>query len=536
MDIVTLIAAAASLLAVALLLFRRRPESAPAADASVELATLREQLRGRDAQLEELRSALAAEREQHRAQQARVVQLSTDLARAGAGATRAVALEEQLRTELSKADTLTAELRKASVAAGQLETASRRVAELDAQLRRSIDETKALTAEKTRLAAELEAAHASAAERAAEAERAKEQVRAEIRVIADRLLDDKTKVMLERSHEGLRALLGPVGEKLKEFETKIQSTYDQENRDRSSLLERLKQLQETQAKLHEDAESLSRALTGESKAQGDWGELVLERVLETAGLTEGREYALQVSHTDEDGARKRPDAVVYLPANRAIVVDAKCSLTAFVESMRAIDPDEREQALDRHLASVRGHVKGLAAKNYQGVLAERTLDIVLLFVPNEAAFHAAICRDAGLYEEAFRAGVVVCSPTTLLAALQLISHVWRSEKQNTNAQKIAEEAGKLLEKLSSFVEDLDNVGDRIKQADKSYTDARNKLVTGKGNVLRRATELVKLGARVVRPEKIEPLMLEAVKAEDAVDALALSIGGPEDPPVRARLT
>jgi DNA recombination protein RmuC len=167
---------------------------------------------------------------------------------------------------------------------------------------------------------------------------------------------------------------------------------------------------------------------------------------------------------------------------------------------------------------------------------ERTVDIVLLFVPNEVAFHAALSRDVGLYDEAFRQRVVLCSPTTLLAALQLISHVWRSEKQNTNAQKIAEEAGKLLEKLSSFVEDLDNVGDRIKQADKSYTDARNKLVTGKGNVLRRATELVKLGARVVRPEKIEPLMLEAVKAEDAVDALALSIGGPEDPPVRARLT
>ena len=199
---------------------------------------------------------------------------------------------------------------------------------------------------------------------------------------------------------------------------------------------------------------------------------MLERVLETAGLTEGREYDLQLSRTDEDGGRKRPDAVVYLPANRAVIVDAKCSLTAFVEAMRAPEGDEREAALDRHLASVRGHVKALAGKGYQDVLRQRTLDIVLLFVPNEAAFHAAISREAGLYEEAFRQGVVLCSPTTLLAALRLIAHVWRSEKQNANAQRIAEEAGKLLEKLSAFVDDLDEVGARLDQAQETFQAAR----------------------------------------------------------------
>ncbi len=378
-----------------------------------------------------------------------------------------------------------------------------------------------LVEERTRLAAGLEAATRATAERLAEAERTREQVRAEVTVLTGRLLDEKGAAILERNREGLTALLGPLGEKLKAFEAKVDKTYDQENRDRASLLRSLQLLQDTQARLHQDAESLSRALTGESKVQGDWGELVLERVLETAGLTEGREYDLQVSHVDDEGGRKRPDALVYLPANRAIVVDAKCSLTAFVESTRAAGAPEREAALERHLASVRAHVKSLAGKSYQDVLRQRTLDIVLLFVPNEAAFHAAISRDAGLYAEAFRQGVVICSPTTLLAALQLIGHVWRSEKQNANAQRIAEEAGKLLEKLAAFVTDLDGVGARLAQAQESFAAARAKLATGRGNVLKKATDIAQLGARV-KPDRIQSLLPEPAEEEEPV-------GPPEAP-------
>jgi DNA recombination protein RmuC len=295
--------------------------------------------------------------------------------------------------------------------------------------------------------------------------------------------------------------------KLKDFESKVEKTYDQENRDRARLLESLRILQDTQAKLHQDAEALTRALTGDSKTQGDWGELVLERVLETAGLTEGREYDLQLSHTDDEGGRKRPDALVYLPGNRVVVVDAKCSLTAFVEASRAVTEEAREAALVAHVASIRAHVKGLAAKSYQDVVQERTLDIVLLFVPNEAAFHAAISRAAGLYEEAFRQRIVICSPTTLLAALQLISHVWRSEKQNANAQDIAEEAGKMLEKLGAFVEDLEGVGKRLDQAKESYDAARSKLESGRGNLIGKAKAIARLGAPV-KSERVQTLLLE----------------------------
>ena len=390
----------------------------------------------------------------------------------------------------------------ALASADELKTA---LAAATEDLESSTAEARTLGEEKVRLETELAGERRAARERLEEALRNREQVRAEVEKLAGRVLD--------RHQESLKTLLDPLGEKLRTFESKVEKTYDQENRDRARLLESLRILQETQAKLHQDAEALGRALTGDSRAQGEWGELVLERVLETAGLTEGREYDLQLSQTDEAGGRKRPDALVYLPGNRVVVVDAKCSLTAFVEASRAVTPEAREAALDAHVSSIRAHVKGLAAKGYPDVVRERTVDIVLLFVPNEAAFHAAISRAAGLYEEAFRQRIVVCSPTTLLAALQLISHVWRSERQNLNAQEIAEEAGKMLEKLAAFVEDLDGVGRRLEQARESFDAARNKLDTGRGNVIGKARAIAKLGARV-KTEKVQELLGEGTEEDE----------------------
>lgn len=375
----------------------------------------------------------------------------------------------------------------------------------------------ALTAQLATARAEVEAERRAAGERLAEAERTREQVRAEVEKLAGRVLDEQGKALLDRSQEGLAALLGPLRARLETFEAKVEKTYDAENRDRASLLESLRRLQETQGKLHQDAEALSRALTGDSKAQGDWGELVLERVLETAGLTEGREYDLQVSHLDEAGGQKRPDALIYLPGDRALVVDAKCSLTAFVEAARALTGEARELALDAHLASLRAHVKGLAGKRYPDLLGTRSVDLVLLFVPNEAAFHAALSRDAGLYEEAFRQRIVLTSPTTLLAALQLVAHVWRSEKQNANAQEIAEEAGKLLEKLAGFVADLDQVGQRLDQGKEAFEQARAKLATGKGNVLGRARAIAALGARV-KSERAQALLAGGAEGDEVAEA------------------
>ena len=472
----------------------------------VELASLREQVRSRDGQLSEAFRQAEALNERSAAAEAEVKMAAERAAELGARLAKAGADLDAARSQTANAAAESSRLR---AAVEKLQASEKELAEA-----------------RTRLEAELDAERRGVAERAAESERNREQVRAEIEKLAGRVLDEKGKAMLERSQLDLRSVLEPLREKLKQFEEKVEKTYDQDNRDRVSLLQRLKDLQAAQDHLHQDAESLTRALTGESKAQGDWGELILETILETAGLTEGREYDLQVSHLDEEGGRKRPDAVVNLPQNRAIVVDAKCSLTAFVDSTRATRPEEREAALDGHLASVRAHVKSLAAKNYQDVLQQRTLDAVLMFVPNEAAFHAAIARDPTIHDEAFRQGVVICSPTTLLAALKIISHVWRSEKQNANAQHIAKEAGNMLEKLAAFVEDLDDVGKRIDQARVSFDLARGKLATGKGNVLKRAARIVELGAHV-KEGKAQNLLPSA--GDDDEGEESVGVGAPRLP-------
>jgi DNA recombination protein RmuC len=404
-----------------------------------------------------------------------------------------------------------------AVAESALADARARTAAADERTRADRDRIEHLGAALAAAEAQVSAERGAAAERAREAERTREQVRAEVEKLAGRVLDAKGEALLGQNKAGLEALLAPVREKLEEFRARVESASLQDNRDRAALLESMRKLDLAQARLHEDAATLARALTGESKAQGDWGELVLERLLETAGLTAGREYDLQVSRTDEDGGRKRPDAVVYLPGDRAIVVDAKCSLTAFVEATRAPDERGRDAALDAHVASLRAHVKGLVGKGYQDVLAQRTLDLVFMFVPTEAAFHAALTRDPALCEDAFRQGIGVVGPTTLLPALRLVAHVWRSERQGANARRIAQDAGKLLDKLAAFVADVDDVGARLGQAQRSFDAARAKLVSGRGNVLKRARDLAALGAQA-KPATVDALAHEAGE-DDADEAL-----------------
>jgi DNA recombination protein RmuC len=412
---------------------------------------------------------------------------------------RVAALEhlEAAHAQLSeRAGRLQAELE----AQGDLrEAAEAKLLALEAAQRRTQELAEALA----RAESQLDAERARAAERAADAERARETMRLEFEALAQKLLEEKGRAMLEQGQKDLDGLLSPVKERLKAFEETIQKTYDQENRDRASLLDRLRAMNETQVKLHEDARALSKALTGDSKAQGDWGELVLERLLESAGLTEGREYRLQVDHRDDEGGAKRPDVIVYLPQRRALVIDAKCSLTAFVASSRAVDEAEREQDLDAHLASVRAHVKTLQKKDYTEHLEGRSLDVTFMFVPNEAAFHAALARAPRLFEEAFAQGVVLCSPTTLLAALQVVHHVWRSELQQQNAERIADAAGRMVDKLTLALEAFHEVGKKLDGAQLAWGEAKKRLATGQGNALAAANKLVELGARAKKKVQLE---------------------------------
>ncbi len=404
----------------------------------------------------------------------------------------------QSRDEFARADAVgrmvasqAAELRNTAAAAeARLSQAQAQLARAEAENQMQAERLSALEPvhERGQVLAEalarteslLDAERARTEERAVEFERSRQAMRLEFEALGQKLLEEKGKSMLEQNHKSLESLLTPVRERLKEFEEKFQLNADQDNRDRASLLERLRLLQETQSKLHEDASALSRALTGESRAQGDWGELVLESLLATAGLTEGREYELQVDHRNAEGGHRRPDALVYLPPDRAIVIDAKCSLQAFVASTRAVSEEEREADLEAHVASLRTHVKLLAAKDYQSVLKQRSLDFVFLFVPSEAAFHAALSRYPGLSEEALRQRVVVCSPTTVLATLQMVHHVWRSERQGVNAQRIAEEAGKMIDKLSAALDSFNEVGERLNQAQNAFESARARS-TSSGN-------------------------------------------------------
>lgn len=460
----------------------------------------------------------------------RVIEL--ELAAARAQLARVGDQDKQLATsrdEFARADAIgrmlasqAAELRNTAASAeARLSQAQSQLARAEAENRVHLDRLAALETvhERGQMLSEalarteslLDAERSRTEERAVEFERSRQAMRLEFEALGQKLLEEKGRSMLEQNHKSLEGLLTPVRERLKEFEEKFQLNADQDNRDRASLLERLRQLQETQSKLHEDASALSRALTGESRAQGDWGELVLESLLATAGLTEGREYALQVDHRNAEGAHLRPDALVYLPPDRAIVIDSKCSLQAFVASTKAVSDEEREGDLEAHVASLRTHVKLLSAKDYQSVLKQRSLDFVFLFVPSEAAFHAALSRYPALSEEALRQRVVVCSPTTVLATLQMVHHVWRSERQSVNAQRIAEEAGKMIDKLSAALDSFTEVGERLNQAQNAFESARGRLSTGKGNVLHIATRVLELGARANKPEKLQA----AQKAMDA---------------------
>lgn len=451
---------------------------------------------------------------------------------AGAGA-GALALRRKAERERARAEEAATRAASWEARALALETAAaerrRELEELRAHAEREraaareeIDRIRAEAAraevERARALEQLEAERRAAAERSANAEQAQALVRAEVKALGQQLLEEKGKALLDRSEGSLRSLLDPLAERLKAFEAKVDEVHRTDIRERASLKTALEGLQAAQQRLSKEADALSRALTGQSKAQGDWGELVLEQVLQAAGLEEGREYVLQETHLDDDGGRKRPDAVILLPEERALVVDAKCSLTAWVEATRATEDEARERSLDAHAASVRKHVAELAGKRYAEVIGARALEVVFLFVPNEPAFHAALQHDPALYRDAFQKGIVIASPTTLLAAMQIVTHLWRTERQNEHAREIAEEAGKLLEKLAGFVGDVEAIGTRLEQAQQSYRDARSKLDQGRGNLVRRAGLLVEMGAPI-KNDKVRSMLAAAADADGPEAAL-----------------
>jgi DNA recombination protein RmuC len=378
-----------------------------------------------------------------------------------------------------------------------------------------------LREEKSTLKTKNDTLRAQLEEQEGRIEKQQDELRDQFENLAGDILEEKTEKFTEQNEENLGQLLEPLQERLKTFKAKVEETYEKGLKERSQLEEQIKRLSDLNETMSERAEDLTQALEGQSKTQGDWGEMVLERILEESGLKEGREYHTQVSRTNGQGKRLRPDCVVELPEERFVIVDAKVSLTAYRRFSSASGEEERKDHLKGHLQSVRSHVDGLASKDYGSLYGDRSPDFTLMFMPIEPAFAAALQNDESLYQSAFEEGVVIVSPTTLQATIATIANIWRQERQNQNAREIAERGGRLYDKFVLFAEALEEVGQRIEQAQESYHTARKRLTDGRGNLLRQVEMLRELGAENSKelPEEIgseasRDTLLEEGQAEE----------------------
>ncbi|MBT2325733.1 DNA recombination protein RmuC [Variovorax paradoxus] len=328
---------------------------------------------------------------------------------------------------------------------------------------------------------------------------AKDALSDQFKALASDILEEKSKRFAEQNQASLGQLLDPLKTQLTEFKGKVEDFYVKEGKERTALSEQVRQLADLNRTLSDDAKNLTTALKGENKTQGNWGELVLERVLEVSGLRKGHEYVVQDSQTREDATRAQPDVVIHLPEERRLVIDAKVSLVAYEELTKADSDEARVLAVRRHLDSVRGHIKALSEKRYQALYGLQSLDFVLLFVPIEPAFMAAVSHDSALFMDAWDRNVLLVSPSTLLFVVRTVAHLWRQESQSKNAQDIAKRGADLYEKLHDFVKDLETVGNRLRQAQEAFDAAQKRLSTGRGNVIRQAEMLRELG---VKPAKV----------------------------------
>ncbi|MFZ4776655.1 MAG: DNA recombination protein RmuC [Terrimicrobiaceae bacterium] len=322
-----------------------------------------------------------------------------------------------------------------------------------------------------------------------------DRMKLEFENLASRLLEEKSTKFLDQNQQHLAALLTPFRERLGEFRERMELIHTEDEKSTAALGAQLKNLHDLNRQLAEEAGNLTSALKGQSKTQGSWGELVLERILEKCGLTKGVEYETQASFQDEEGGRRMPDVVIHLPEGKNLIIDAKVSLTAYEKSVNAGTESLRMSALREHVLSLRRHVEELSRKDYPGLKSLRTPDFVLMFIPVEPALHLALQEDPSLYGDAFEKNVVLVSSSTLLVALRAVESVWRHQKQTENALEIARQAGNLHDAFVLFTESLEDVGSRLDQAKQAFDLALSRLATGRGNLVKRTLELQKLGAR-----------------------------------------
>jgi DNA recombination protein RmuC len=351
-----------------------------------------------------------------------------------------------------------------------------------------------------------------AAERAAQArlDDGRDLMADQFSVLANKILEEKSRHFTDQNQTNLGQLLDPLKTRLQEFQTKVDQVYVQESKDRSALAQQVTSLLEMNQRLAAEARDLTLALKGSAKTQGDWGEVILERILEAAGLRRGHEYTVQETIAREDATRARPDVILHLPGDRKLVIDAKVSLLDYGTYCSSTDDVLRKHAATRHCASLREHIRDLAARNYHRLPGLETLDFVILFVPIEPAFLLALETDGNLWVDAWEKNILLVSPSTLLFVVRTVAHLWKQEEQVRNVQQIAERGAELYDKFAGFVEDLSKVGARIEQTHIAYEAAFDKLTRGRGNLVRQVEMLRALG---VQPTKRMPRQLTQ-RAED----------------------
>lgn len=333
------------------------------------------------------------------------------------------------------------------------------------------------------------------AEQKSEMEKLNERFSIEFKNLANEILEEKSKKFTEQNKVNIGEILAPLRERIGEFQKKVEESNKEGAERNASLVQQIKHLSDLNKQITKEAENLTKALKGDSKTQGNWGEVILERILEKSGLEKGREYETQVSEVGEDGRRYQPDVVVKLPDNKHIIIDSKVSLTSYERFASGENEDEQLADLKAHITSIKAHVKGLGDKNYQNLYGFEGLDFVLLFIPIEPAFTLAVQHDPELFNEAYSKNIVIVSPTTLIATLRTISSIWKQEYQNKNAIEIANQSGALYDKFQAFTEDLIGIGKHLTSTQKAYQDSMKKLSEGTGNLVRRAENLKKLGAK-----------------------------------------
>ncbi len=366
----------------------------------------------------------------------------------------------------------------------------------DAEIKTLYSEKQSLIAIKSQLTAQNESLQSRFDEQKEEIVKLQEAAKNEFKNLANEILEEKSKRFTETNKENLDLLLKPLGENLETFKKRVNEVYENEARERFSLNSTIKLMMEQTNKISQEANNLATALKGQTKTQGDWGEMILERILEDSGLTKDREYFTQYNIKTEDGDNQRPDFVLKLPGNQLVIIDSKVSLNAYERMISAEDDEQRIQNLNLHISAVKRHIDTLADKRYDNL--KESLDFTIMFIPVESAFLTAVQADQQLWNYAYKKHVILLSPTNLIAYLKLISDVWKRDTHNKNAAEIARQAGALYDKFDGFVSDLLKIGKKMDDAKGDYENAMKKLSSGRGNLVGSVQKLKQLGARATK--------------------------------------